>query len=51
MGFALPAAVGVQLAKPRLACFAFPAMRFQMNIQELATVRRLGLPVQNGHRR
>src|ERR1700704_3727197 len=46
MGFALPAAVGVQLAKPE-TCVLFVSGDggFQMNIQELATVHRLGLPV------
>jgi acetolactate synthase-1/2/3 large subunit len=46
MGFALPAAVGVQLAKPE-ACVVCVSGDggFQMNIQELATVRRLNLPV------
>ncbi len=46
MGFALPAAVGVQLAKPD-ACVVCVSGDggFQMNIQELATVHRLGLPV------
>ena len=46
MGFALPAAVGVQLAKPeiRVLCVSGDG-GFQMNMQELATVRRLGLPI------
>jgi len=46
MGFALPAAVGVQLAKPD-ACVVCVSGDggFQMNIQELATVHRLSLPV------
>jgi acetolactate synthase-1/2/3 large subunit len=46
MGFALPAAVGVQLAKPdsTVLCISGDG-GFQMNIQELATVHRLGLPV------
>src|SRR5882724_4347160 len=46
MGFALPAAVGVQLAKPD-ACVVCVSGDggFQMNIQELATVHRLNLPV------
>ncbi len=46
MGFALPAAVGVQLAKPD-ACVVCVSGDggFQMNIQELATVHRLGLPI------
>src|SRR6267154_2762780 len=46
MGFALPAAVGVQLAKPDncVLCVSGDG-GFQMNIQELATVHRLGLPI------
>src|SRR5260370_38176371 len=46
MGLALPAAVGVQLAKPEtwVLCFSGDG-GFQMNIQELATVHRLGLPI------
>jgi len=46
MGFALPAAVGVQLAKPEsiVLCVSGDG-GFQMNIQELATVHRLALPV------
>jgi acetolactate synthase I/II/III large subunit len=46
MGFALPAAIGVQLAKPdsTVLCVSGDG-GFQMNIQELATVRRLGLPI------
>jgi acetolactate synthase-1/2/3 large subunit len=46
MGFALPAAVGVQLAKPETCVLCVSGDGgFQMNIQELATVRRLGLPI------
>src|SRR5437764_3634804 len=46
MGFALPAAVGVQLAKPQSCVLCVSGDGgFQMNIQELATVHRLGLPV------
>ena len=46
MGFALPAAVGVQLAKPETCVLCVSGDGgFQMNIQELATVRRLSLPV------
>jgi acetolactate synthase I/II/III large subunit len=46
MGFALPAAVGVQLAKPDTCVLCVSGDGgFQMNIQELATVRRLGLPI------
>jgi acetolactate synthase-1/2/3 large subunit len=46
MGFALPAAIGVQLAKPGTTVLSVSGDGgFQMNIQELATVRRLGLPI------
>jgi acetolactate synthase I/II/III large subunit len=46
MGFALPAAIGVQLAKPETAVLCVSGDGgFQMNIQELATVHRLGLPI------
>ena len=46
MGFALPAAVGVQLAKPDTTVLSISGDGgFQMNIQELATVQRLGLPI------
>ncbi len=46
MGFALPAAVGVPLAKPETCVLCVSGDGgFQMNIQELATVHRLGLPV------
>ena len=46
MGFALPAAVGVQLAKPETCVLCVSGDGgFQMNIQELATVNRLGLPI------
>jgi acetolactate synthase I/II/III large subunit len=46
MGFALPAAVGVQLAKPDTCVLCISGDGgFQMNIQELATVHRLGLPI------
>ena len=46
MGFALPAAVGVQLSKPdaTVVCVSGDG-GIQMNIQELATVRRLNLPI------
>ncbi len=46
MGFALPAAIGVQLAKPSstVVCVSGDG-GFQINIQELATVRRLNLPI------
>jgi len=46
MGFALPAAVGAQLAKPETCVLCISGDGgFQMNIQELATVHRLGLPI------
>ncbi|HXY51779.1 MAG TPA: biosynthetic-type acetolactate synthase large subunit [Terriglobales bacterium] len=46
MGFALPAALGIQLAKPATTVLCVSGDGgFQMNIQELATVRRLGLPL------
>jgi acetolactate synthase I/II/III large subunit len=46
MGFALPAAVGVQLARPGTCVLCVSGDGgFQMNIQELATVHRLGLPI------
>ena len=46
MGFALPAAVGVQLAKPDTCVLCVSGDGgIQMNIQELATVHRLGLPI------
>src|SRR5712664_4169203 len=46
MGFALPAAVGVQLSKPDTTVLCVSGDGgFQMNIQELATVHRLGLPL------
>jgi acetolactate synthase I/II/III large subunit len=46
MGFALPAAVGVQLAQPDTTVLCVSGDGgFQMNIQELATVHRLGLPI------
>src|SRR6266498_1999607 len=46
MGLALPAAVGVQLSKPgsTVLCVSGDG-GIQMNIQELATVRRLNLPI------
>jgi acetolactate synthase-1/2/3 large subunit len=46
MGFALPAAMGIQLARPETTVLCVSGDGgFQMNIQELATVRRLGLPI------
>jgi len=46
MGFALPAAIGAQLAYPhrQVVCIAGDG-GFQMNIQELATIQRYSLPV------
>ncbi len=46
MGFGLPAAIGVQLARPEttVVCISGDG-GFQMNIQELATVQRLKLPI------
>jgi acetolactate synthase-1/2/3 large subunit len=46
MGFALPAAIGVQLANPEatVVCVSGDG-GFQMNIQELATIHRLALPI------
>ncbi len=46
MGFALPAAIGVQLANPgtTVVCVSGDG-GFQMNIQELATIHRLDLPI------
>ena len=46
MGFGLPAAVGVQLANPGACVICISGDGgFQMNLQELATVHRLKLPV------
>ena len=46
MGFALPAAIGVQLARPDTCVLCVSGDGgIQMNIQELATVRRLGLAI------
>ncbi|HEY1271892.1 MAG TPA: biosynthetic-type acetolactate synthase large subunit [Terriglobales bacterium] len=46
MGFALPAAMGVQLANPGTTVLCVSGDGgIQMNIQELATVKRLNLPV------
>ncbi|HEV8612598.1 MAG TPA: thiamine pyrophosphate-dependent enzyme, partial [Gemmatimonadales bacterium] len=46
MGFALPAAIGVQLAYPnrQVVCIAGDG-GYQMNLQELATIQRYSLPV------
>jgi acetolactate synthase I/II/III large subunit len=48
MGFGLPASIGVQLANPGacVVCISGDG-GFQMNLQELATVHRLKLPVKN----
>jgi acetolactate synthase I/II/III large subunit len=46
MGFALPAAIGVQLARPDATVICISGDGgFQINIQELATVKRLGVPI------
>ena len=46
MGFALPAAIGAQLARPGATVLSVSGDGgFQMNIQELATIHRLGLPI------
>ena len=46
MGFALPAAMGVKVAKPEREVFAINGDGcFQMNIQELATIAQEQLPV------
>lgn len=46
MGFALPAAIGVQLANPSAMVVSISGDGgFQMNIQELATIHRLSLPI------
>lgn len=46
MGFGLPAAIGAQLQDPRaqVVCVSGDGS-FLMNVQELATVRRYGLPI------
>ncbi|GMM92687.1 acetolactate synthase 2 catalytic subunit [Qipengyuania sp. MTN3-11] len=46
MGYGLPAAIGAKLADPEADVFAICGDGgFQMNIQELATLRRYGIPV------
>jgi acetolactate synthase I/II/III large subunit len=45
MGFALPAAIGAAVAGQRRTICVDGDGGFQMNIQELATVERLGLPI------
>ena len=46
MGFGLPAAIGAQLARPDacVVCVTGDGS-FMMNIQELATLKRYGIPV------
>ena len=45
MGFGLPAAIGAAVASGRRTICVDGDGGFQMNIQELATVKRLGLPI------
>ena len=46
MGFALPASIGVSLANPELnVCMITGDGSFNTNIQELATIRYLNLPI------
>jgi acetolactate synthase-1/2/3 large subunit len=46
MGFALPAAIGAQFARPNETVWAIAGDGgFQMNIQELATIAQEGLPI------
>lgn len=46
MGFGLPSAIGAQLAEPESAVFNITSDgSFQMNIQELATIRDYKLPI------
>ncbi|MDR1319872.1 MAG: biosynthetic-type acetolactate synthase large subunit [Gracilibacteraceae bacterium] len=46
MGFGLPAAIGAQIACPDdLICLVTGDGSFQMNVQELATLRQYSLPV------
>jgi acetolactate synthase-1/2/3 large subunit len=46
MGFALPASIGVSLANPKLnVCVITGDGSFNTNIQELATIRYLNLPI------
>lgn len=45
MGFGLPAAIGAAVASGRRTVCVDGDGGFQMNIQELATVQRLGLPI------
>ncbi|MDR3270987.1 MAG: biosynthetic-type acetolactate synthase large subunit [Peptococcaceae bacterium] len=46
MGFGLPAAIGAQIAQPEQTVFSISGDgSFQMNLQELATIKQHGLPV------
>ncbi len=46
MGFGLPAAIGAQFARPNATVVAVSGDgSFMMNVQELATIKRMGLPV------
>ena len=46
MGFSLPSAIGAALARPGEPCLAISGDgSFLMNVQELATIRRLALPI------
>lgn len=46
MGFCLPAAIGASFHRPRKPVIAFSGDGgFQMNVQELATVKRYNLPI------
>ena len=46
MGFSLPSAIGAALARPGEPCLSISGDgSFLMNVQELATIRRLGLPI------
>lgn len=46
MGFALPTALGVAIANPRVPCMVIAGDGgFQTNIQELETIRRYHLPI------
>lgn len=46
MGFSLPSAIGAALARPGDPCLAISGDgSFLMNVQELATIRRLSLPI------
>jgi acetolactate synthase-1/2/3 large subunit len=45
MGYALPAAVGVQLASQRLVVVVVGDGSIMMNLQELQTISHLGLPI------